>query len=109
MADLTLKQGDLSPGIEFTIARLDGTAEDLTVADAVQMRFADASRTEIWIRDVTIDDAANGIVFYEWQAGDTDDAGIFYTEIVVTWSGSPARPQTYPGSGYATVAIQPKL
>lgn len=110
MADLfPMVEGDLEPGISLTLLDFTGAAVDLTVADSVKLRFADANGVELWLRDITIDDAVNGVVFYDWQAGDTDTPGYYLAEVVVTWTGSPVRPQTYPASGRIYVLVRAKL
>lgn len=110
MADLfPMVAGDLEPGLMITLLDSTGAAVDLSVADSVQLRFATSAGVELWIRDVTIDDAVNGVVFYDWQAGDTDTPGYYLGQVVVTWSGSPPRPQTYPATGRIYVLIAEAL
>lgn len=110
MADVfLLVQGDLEPSILLTLRDTTGAVVDLSVAANVKLRFADAHRTELWVRDVEIQDAAGGVVFYDWRAGDTDVVGYYLGQVVVTWTGSPERPQTYPASGLIYVLVGPKL
>lgn len=110
MADLfPMVVGDLEPGIEITLLDSTGAAVDLSVAESVKLRFATSAGVEVWVRDVTIDDAVNGVVFYDWQDGDTDVAGYYLAQVVVTWTGSPVRPQTYPATGRIYVLIAEAL
>ncbi len=107
MADYTLKQGDLEPAVTGFL--IDSTGLPVNVATATSVTFRMMSvltHTEAFSRPATVDDAVGGELSYAWQAGDTDLAGVYYAEFVVTWPS--ARPQTYPPDGYLTVAINVK-
>lgn len=55
----------------------------------------------------TIDDAATGLVSYAWTAGDTDSAGNFQIEWVITYPSGHKR--TAPSFGYDNVVISGSL
>jgi hypothetical protein len=106
-ADILMKQGDLQPPLSVSLTDDTGNVVDVTTALSVKFRMAPSiTHVELFSRDATIDDGANGQFSYLWQAGDTDTAGTFYGEFVVTWSTGP---QTFPVSGYLTIVIEPKL
>ena len=47
---------------------------------------------------VTITDATNGVVEYQWVAADSDVAGNFFAEFVITFGGGTIRTSPDPGS-----------
>ena len=47
---------------------------------------------------VSITDATNGVVEYSWVAADSDVAGTFFAEFVITFSGGTIRTSPDPGS-----------
>lgn len=102
MSTLVLKRGDLAPA--FSMQLLDGD-DPVNLAGAtvrlVMRRLGSA--TPDLNRPAEVADAANGIVRYAWQAGETDTAATYLAEWEVTWGGG--APQTFPGDGYATVII----
>jgi hypothetical protein len=56
---------------------------------------------------MTITDADNGVVQYDWQTGDTDTVGIYYVEFQVTYSDSSI--ETFPNSGNEVVSVVRQL
>ena len=95
-----LKQGDLAPPL-----RVDTNA-DLTGATAVakiRRLHDDTTMT----KNLTITDAPNGIAEYQWQAGDTDTAGTYHVEAVVTFAGGSI--QTFPQRSYLEITIRPRV
>lgn len=107
MSDLTLKQGNLEPGLFVTIVDTSGSVPSLSDAENVQLRFATLTGEELWVRNMVVEDADTGLVSYAWQDGDTDVPDTYYAEIEVTWA--VARPQTYPPQGYLVIVVEPKL
>ena len=51
--------------------------------------------------------AAEGTIEYQWQPGDTDDAGEFEYEFEITWPN--AEPQTIPRDSYFDLTIVPDI
>lgn len=107
MSDFTIKQGDLEPSLFATISDSSGSVPPLSSAESVQLRFATVQGEELFLRDMTVQDSDSGLIFYAWQEGDTDVAGLYYAEIVVVWPG--ARTQTYPQEGYLVITFQNRL
>jgi hypothetical protein len=103
----TIKSGDLQPPLEPTL--LDGGEPvNLSTATNVQLKMR-ASQGGPLILDTpmtVVGDPADGVVRYQWLAGDTDTVGKFYTEYVVTWPGGP---QTFPLEDYCLVVVEPSL
>jgi hypothetical protein len=100
-----LKIGDLLPDLAITCTS-DGTAVDLTTATSVQVVCRrQGADTVLFTRTATGD--ANGLVTYEWQAGDTDTAGRLLFEVLVTWPG--ASPQRFPAVSFLPVDVVENL
>lgn len=106
-----IKQGDLLPTLDLTLQQLnaDGTlsAIDLTNASAALFRMwrvdARSGGTYKVNAAATFVDKPTGAVRYSWAGTDTDTVGLFYAEIVLTWSGP--KPQTIPTDGYLIIQI----
>ena len=98
-----LKRGDTSPRLAKQLLDHDGAAVSLSGATVVfHMKDGDGN-VVVDGGAATVTDAAAGEVRYDWQAGDTDEAGIFYGEFEVTYAD--ASVETFPNSGYLTIAI----
>jgi hypothetical protein len=108
VADFTIKQDDLEPGLFVTLVAPDGHAPIGLSAASIKVRVASTfTRSEIIYQDATLDDATTGDVSYSFVEGDTTVPGTYYVEFVVEWPG--LRPQTYPPDGYLVLTIEPKL
>jgi len=86
MAIFFIKAGDTSPAIQGTLERPAGTPINLTGASVVfvmRKRGADVDTVNAAASLVT---PASGVVKYEWQTGDTDDAGTYDAEWKVTFA-----------------------
>jgi len=109
MADFEIKSGDTSPAIESQLSA-DGSAIDLSGVSEVRF-LMNLYGTEVVNDDtsgnVTITDAANGIVKYEWQPGDTDKAKAHKAEWEVEYSDGTI--ETFPNDGYINISITEAL
>ena len=101
-----MKKGDTLPALVVTITKTDGTALDLTDSTA-KFVMVDSAGVEIIDEAMTVTDAENGIVQYEWQAGDTDTAGEFRGEVKVTYSDGTLI--TAPAVDYIPINIDEDL
>ena len=106
MSDYTIKEGDLAPAIKATLQR-DGSPYDLSTAQRVDIVIGALRDPPVVDAQATITDAANGVVEYAWQSGDTDEPGTFRTEWVVTTSSGDEA--TFPDAGYKTVTVRPEV
>ena len=104
MTDFRLKEGDTEPPLTVTLKR-DGSAFDLsTVTNAsVQFRMGATDEDPQVDASATIVDAGAGEVQYDWQSGDTDTAGTYNCEFVVT--GDNNYESTFPVDGYIVGTI----
>jgi len=99
MEQFNIKRGDTSPSIRFSLIPNDMTIAGATVR--FQMRQ---------IRGETvIDEPAQiitdlpPVVQYNWQAGDTDAAGIYLAEWRVEYADSSV--ETFPNRGFVQVNV----
>jgi hypothetical protein len=102
----TIKQNDTSPSIQVTLEDSAFVAIPLLGASVkIHMKSLDGV---IKINGaMTIVDADNGIIQYDWQTGDTDTVGIYYVEFQVTYSDSSI--ETFPNSGNEVVSVVRQL
>jgi hypothetical protein len=101
-----IKSGDVEPPLDVTLLS-DTEPVDLSGIVGVRLRTRATEGGPILIDSpMTVVDAANGLVRYEWQAGDTDVVGEFYAEYVVTWTEGE---QTFPDDGYHLIDVNPGL
>jgi BppU N-terminal domain len=95
-----IKRNDLSPSMVYTLS----PAVDLNGATAVfNMRHASTGTVVVLRGDVTIVDAAAGVVRYDWTQASTLTAGEYEAEFEVTLPG--ALPATFPNYGFIQVII----
>ena len=99
MADFTIKANDRLPSIKATLSA------DLTTALGVDfiMRAKTGSVTPKVNAAAVIEDAANGVVRYDWLAVDTNTPGEYQAEWEVHWPGP--KTQTFPTTSYHTIAV----
>ena len=83
MPDFFIKQNDTSPVFQATLRGPAGSGENLAGAQSVTFKMANSVQQGKVRQPVIIDDAANGVVSYEWQVGDTDTSGTFFAEFEV--------------------------
>ncbi|MBF9042942.1 BppU family phage baseplate upper protein [Rhodobacterales bacterium HKCCE4037] len=99
-----IKTGDSSPTLAYALRDGAGAAVNLTDATVVfHMRLKSTGAVAIEDGTVTILSESGGTVAYPWQAGDTDDAGIYEAEFEVTYSDSAV--ETFPNLGFIEVVI----
>lgn len=98
-----IKRDDTMP-LVATLADRSGPV-DLTASTVVfGMRQRHGNKTGGGSVDVDPDQAANpGLISYEWDAGETDTAGVFDGEFQVTFPD--ATVQSFPNDGYLEIVI----
>jgi hypothetical protein len=104
---IVMKRNDLQPRLEIRLER-DGVAVDLTTA--VEVRFLvkrgatlKIDDTMLWDVDQSVEGGKRGIVFRDWEPGDTDTAAEYQVEYQVMWPSS--RPETFPDGGYDVLQV----
>jgi hypothetical protein len=96
-----LKQGDLAPPL-----RIDTNA-DVTGATSKLAFLRRVHQNTIMQKTLTAVDEPNGILEYQWVAGDTDVPGTYEVEAVVTFAGGAV--QTFPQRNHLEVIILPDV
>jgi len=106
MADFYLKRNDTSPAIQVVLRDSSGTAISLAGA-TVKFLMYDRYGTEVVNASATVEDAAGGVVQYDWIAADTAAAGFYKAEFEVTYAD--ATVETFPNYEYINIHIQEDL
>jgi hypothetical protein len=107
-----LKQHDTAPSWVYDIQDdidTTPTAVNLTGATSVHllMRLTGSTGTPKINAAMTVTDATNGRVTYDWATGDTDTVGTYDVDHLVTWSDGSK--ETFPNHGHETVIIEDDL
>tara|TARA_R110000851_G_scaffold315760_1_gene478422 strand:+ start:1396 stop:1716 length:321 start_codon:yes stop_codon:yes gene_type:complete len=102
----TIKQNDTSPSLGATLKDAQLTPVSL-VGATVKLHMNSLDGVAKINQTVTITDAENGVIQYDWQSGDTDTVGVYYAEFQVTFSGGFV--ETFPNDGNLTVSIVKEL
>ncbi len=102
--DFTIKQNDTLPDFHRQLTDSGGYPFDLRHTAGVYMRMMKRGAQYAKVgRFVTVTDDVGGRVKHVWQAGDTDEVGVFRTEFEAT--DSLGRVQTYPADGYLLIEV----
>lgn len=102
----TIKQNDTSPSILATLTDGNNTAINLTSA-TVRMHMKSLEGVIKIDSAATVINAVEGIVRYDWVAGDTDTHGTYYVEFEVTYSDDAV--ETFPNTGSLSVVVVKEL
>jgi hypothetical protein len=110
--DFSIKCGDRKPSLRATLStrNTDGTTSAVSLTGAtVEFRLkAPGARAAKVSRAAVVENAASGIVRFDWAAGDTDTARPDYrAEFRVTFADSTT--ETFPSRGYLTIEIEEAL
>lgn len=98
---LELKQGDLAPKLS-----LDLNA-DLNGVSSVVAKIRRVHQSTVLTKTLTVTNAAQGLCEYQWVSPDTDTAGTYLIEVLVTFSG--AIPERFPQRFNREMLIRPKV
>ena len=90
-----IKQNDTSPSLQATLKDASNTGVDLSGATVV-FRMNSVDGTVKVESNMTIVDADNGVVRYDWQSGDTDTNGTYLVEFRVTYVDG--KVETFPNT-----------
>lgn len=98
-----IKQNDTSPALQATLKDSNDTAIDLSSASVkFHMRKVGAVTPKI-DGNATISNADGGVVYYQWQTGDTDTIGSYEAEFEVTFVGGEI--ESFPNNRYIQIEI----
>lgn len=106
MTDFTIKADDTSPALKYQLLTASRDPVDLSGANEVRFLMGDVVAADT-NSGVTITDAANGKVKYEWQTGDTSEAGHYDAEWEVEYSDGTV--ETFPNTGFIAIRVRPDL
>lgn len=104
MADFTIKEGDTTPALHVTFLHPDESPVNLTGASVV-VTIRPRAGGDLLVDALAqiVGNPLDGAVEYAWQPGDTDEAGDYDAEWVVTWP--LGGEQTFPTDGYTTIEV----
>jgi len=103
MTPSTIKRDATGPTFRATLVDAEGEPIDLTGATvAFRMRNERTQRIKVDAA-ATVTDSTAGRVAYSWLAADTDEAGIFSAEVVVTFADG--RIEVFPSDGFHRVEV----
>jgi hypothetical protein len=100
MEEFDIKRGDTGPSIRYSLLPATITIAGATVR--FQMRAIGSGQTLI-DAVATIITPSPPVVQYDWQAGDTDTAGIYQAEWRVEYADSSV--ETFPNRGFVQVNV----
>jgi hypothetical protein len=101
-----IKRNDLRPRWRVALMSND-LPVDLTAAESAAFTMKQGSSIKVNKEAMVFLDRVNGIVEYEWAAGDTDTSGTYNAEVEVDWGAGAI--QSFPSKGYFTVTIEDDL
>lgn len=104
----TIKRGDTSPPIKYKLIGPDDYGKDIRGYNDVQFFMRERDEYTIVVSDdvsgnVNVVDAENGIIEYDWTAGDTETSGTYDAEWQVEFNDGSV--ETYPNDRFITVKI----
>jgi len=97
-----IKQNDTSPSLQATLKDSSLNPINLTGA-TVQFHMKSIDGTLKIDASMTVTDATNGVIQYDWQAGDTDTVGSFYAEFEVTYADDTV--ETFPNNSNKMIKV----
>lgn len=101
----TIKQNDTSPSLQATLSDTSGAVD--IVGATVKLHMKSLAGVLVIDEDMTITDATNGVVQYDWVTGDTSTVGAYYVEFEVTYADGGI--ETFPNSGSLPLVISREL
>ncbi len=98
-----IKENDTTPSLRAALLNGSGDAVDL-IGTTVRFHMRPMGSSAVTIdRSASVISEAEGIVQYDWIAGNTDDVGFYQAEFEVTYSDGNV--ETFPNNNYIGVEI----
>lgn len=87
--EFRIRRGDLLPRLELQLLNSDGQPPDDPIPDGTVVLVEMLHRRTLVLTQLTgvVDDATTWEVGYDWQAGDTDQAGLYDSHITLIFAG----------------------
>ncbi len=101
-----INTGDLSPSVQAVLQNSDGSVVNLQNCTALFVMTQNDQT--LFSKSASIIDAVNGIVKYDWQAGDTDYYGVCEGKFIVTLPNSLTQSFPVAGVFYIIFPLQPQ-
>lgn len=107
-----IKQGDTSPAIKYQLKDFEGNPVNLTGFNDVEFHLRKEGVNAVKVNDdtdgnVSVVDASEGKVKYEWEDGDTDEAEDHLAEWEVEFSDGAK--ETFPNRRNIKVKIEDEI
>jgi hypothetical protein len=106
MSDLVVKAGDTYPSLVTTLEE-NGGPLDLTGASSVTMRMASSSVSMTDLVCTVVGDPTEGVVEYEWEAGDTATPGTYKVDFLIDFGDGQL--QSAPNDSEKEIVIRPAV
>lgn len=108
MTQHTFKEGDLGDVLEAQLKDDDGAIDLSNAVQQVDIVMQNREGTTVLDSQVTISNATEGRIKYEWQSGDPiETAGVYRTEFrIINGDGSE---DTVPNDDYVTIEVEEEL
>ena len=108
MDTITIKRGDTTPAVTTSLTDSSGNFVNLTTASTVKFVMRSQTGTQPKVSaNASIVTATTGSVSYTWTSQDTDTAGRYDVEWLVTWASGAV--QRFPIQGYQSISIEEDL
>jgi hypothetical protein len=102
----SIKQNDTSPSLQATLK--DAALDPINLTGAtVRLHMKSVDGTIKIDQPMTVVTPLQGLIRYDWQAGDTDTVGTYYVEFEVTYAD--ASIETFPNNGSKVVSVVREL
>jgi hypothetical protein len=98
-----LKSADTAPVLEATLTDASDSPIDLTGASVDFELLEPRNGATVVNAGASIADTTGGVVRYPWADGDTDDAGRYRAQFVVTFADGST--ETFPNVAYHDIII----
>lgn len=92
-----IKQGDTSPALLYSLSPAPSTLVGATIV------FSMRKNGTVYIDEASADYTDTSVLRYQWQAGDTDEVGVYEAEFQVTYADGTIG--SWPNVGYIPVSI----
>ena len=103
METFYIKRGDTSPAIRYALSPTTVVLTGATVRFQMRARRSRGGATVIDAAAVVVTATGTPTVEYQWQAGETANAGIFEAEFRVTYADG--KVETFPNDEFISVKI----